>query len=104
MLKGLGDLGNLMKMQKEMKNFQKNLKKAKMDGESAEGLVKATVSGEYRLLSITVDKSLAEGGDVKKLEKHILTAVNDATEKMMNYSTTEMAKFTGGFDLSSMFK
>ena len=104
MLKGLGDLGNLMKMQKEMKNFQKNLKKAKMDGESVDALVKATVSGEYRLLSITVDKTLLDGGDVKKLEKHILTAVNDATEKMMNYSTTEMSKFTGGFDLSSMFK
>ena len=104
MLKGLGDLGNLMKMQKEMKNFQKNLKKTRMDGESPDGLVKATVNGEYTLLAITIDKSLSEGGDVKKLEKDVLAAVNDATAKMMQFSTTEMAKFTGGFDLQSMFK
>ena len=37
MLKGLGDIGNVMRMQKEMKNIQKAIKKAKINGESSDG-------------------------------------------------------------------
>jgi DNA-binding protein YbaB len=31
MLKGLGDLGQIMKMQKEMKNIQKKIQKTKIE-------------------------------------------------------------------------
>lgn len=104
MLKGLGDVGNLMKMQREMKNFQKKLKKTKIEGESSDGLVKAVVNGEYRIVDISIDKSLVDNGDTKKIEKTVMAAVNDAVAKIMDYSTSEMSKVTGGMDLSSFMK
>lgn len=98
MLKGLGDVGNLMKLQKEMKNIQKKLKKSRMDGASADGSVKATVNGEFALLSVSIE----ETGDTKKLEKAVLEAVNDAVEKMKQYSAEEMAKLTGGMNIPGL--
>ncbi len=104
MLKGLGDLGNLMKMQKEMKNMQRKLKKTSLEGESKDSTVKAVVNGEYHLVDIRIEPQLIRDGDLKKVEKNVLTAVNDAVEKIKDFSASEMAKLTGGMDLSGFLK
>lgn len=104
MLKGLGDMGNLLRMQKEMKNIQKTIKKAKIEGESAGGAVKAVVNGEFSLMSISINDELVKSGDTKQIEKMVLTAVNDAVHNAREYSAEEMKKLTGGMDLGSLFK
>lgn len=97
-MKGLGDVGNLMKLQREMKSMQKKLKKSRMEGESSDGNVKATVNGEFSLISLTI----GEAGDVKKLEKSVVDAVNDAIEKMKEHSAEEMKKLTGGMNIPGL--
>ena len=104
MLKGLGDIGNLMKMQKEMKNIQKKIQKTKIEGESSDGSVKAVVNGEFMLLDISIDENLIKTGDVKKVEKMVYSAVNDAVNKARDFSAEEMKKIAGGMDLGSLFK
>lgn len=104
MLKGLGDIGNLMRMQKEMKNIQKTIKKAKIEGESRDGLVKAVVNGEFSLLSISINDDLIKSGNTKEVEKMVFTAINDAINNAREYSTQEMKKITGGMDLGSLFQ
>ncbi|HOP63456.1 MAG TPA: YbaB/EbfC family nucleoid-associated protein [Spirochaetota bacterium] len=104
MLKGLGDIGNLMKMQKEMKNIQKKIQKTKVDGESSDGSVKAVVNGEFSLLDISISEDLIKTGDVKKIEKMVYSAVNDAVNKAREFSAEEMKKIAGGMDLGSLFK
>ena len=104
MLKGLGDMGNLLRMQKEMKNIQNTIKKAKIEGESAGGAVKAVVNGEFSLMSISINDELVKSGDTKQIEKMVLTAVNDAVHNAREYSAEEMKKLTGGMDLGSLFK
>lgn len=104
MLKGLGDIGNLMRMQKEMKNIQKTIKKAKINGESSDGSVKAVVNGEFSLLSITISDELVKEGNTRQIEKMVYTAVNDAIHNAREYSASEMKKMTGGMDLGSLFQ
>ena len=104
MLKGLGDIGNLMKMQKEMKNIQKKIQKTRIEGESSDGNVKAVVNGEFNLLDISINESLVKAGDVKKVEKMVFSAVNDAVSKAREFSAEEMKKIAGGMDLGSLFK
>ena len=104
MLKGLGDIGQLMKMQKEMKNIQKKIQKARIDGESSDGSVKAVVNGEFSLLDITIDENLIKSGDVKKVEKMVYSAVNDAVNKARDFAAEEMKAIAGGMDLGGMFK
>lgn len=96
MLKGLGDMANIMKLQKEFKNTQKAIKKAKLEGQNQDGTVKAVVTGEYSLTDLKIDKSLAETGDSKKIEREVMAAVNSAVEEVRNFSAAEMNKLTGG--------
>lgn len=104
MLKGLGEIGNLMKMQKEMKNVQKKIQKTKIEGESSDESVKAVVNGEFMLLDITIDDNLIKSGDTKKVEKMVYSAVNDAVNKARDFAAEEMKKIAGGMDLGSLFK
>lgn len=102
MLKGLGDLGNIMKLQHEFKNIQKRLKKAEAAGETADGLVKVVVNGEYKFINVTIDPGLVSGGDVKKIEKAVVFAANLAVEKIKEYSAEEMTKLTGGMNIPGL--
>jgi DNA-binding YbaB/EbfC family protein len=102
MLKGLGDIGQLMKMQKEMKNIQKNIKKARVSGMCADESVRAVVNGEFSLLEISIDPELIKAGDHKKIEKNVYYAVNDAIDKAREYAAEEMKKIAGGMDLGSL--
>ena len=102
MLKGLGDIAQLMKMQKEMKNTQKKIQKTKIEGNSSDGTVKAVVNGEFSLLDITIDESLIKSGDVKKVEKMVFSAVNDAVDKARKFAAEEMQKIAGNMDLGGL--
>ena len=102
MLKGLGDIGNLMKMQREFKATQKKITSARISGESTAGEVRATMSGEYKLLEIVIDPSFIRDADVKKVEKMIALAVNNAVVKVKDFSAEEMGKLTGGLDMSAL--
>ncbi len=104
MLKGLGDIGQLMKMQKEMKNIQKKIQKTRIEGESSDKSVKAVVNGEFSLLDISIDENLVKSGDVKKVEKMVYSAVNDAVNKARDFAASEMKAMAGGMDLGGMFK
>lgn len=102
MLKGLGDLGNIMRLQREFKNIQKKLKKTEATGETADGSVKATINGEYRLVDISIADELISSGDKKKLEKAIVFAFNLAVENMKEIAAQEMAKLTGGMNIPGL--
>ena len=110
MLKGLGDIGNLMKLQKEFKSIQKKIMSASREGQSPNGKVKATVNGEYKLLALSIDPEFMKGADPRDLEKSVAAAVNNAVDEVKNYSAAEMEKLTGGLNipglggLGSMFK
>ena len=102
MLKGLGDVGNLMKLQKEMKNIQKKMKASRVEGESNDGSVKATVNGEFSLLDISISPELVAQGDAKKIEKMVVSAVTNAVEKMKRQSAEEMKSLTGGLNIPGL--
>ncbi len=107
MLKGLGDLGNIMRLQREFKNIQKKLKKTEAHGETADGMVKVIVNGEYSMVDIDIAQELISTGDKKKIEKALIFASNAAVEKMKEIAAQEMAKLTGGMNipgLTDMFK
>ncbi|MBP7737865.1 MAG: YbaB/EbfC family nucleoid-associated protein [Spirochaetes bacterium] len=110
MLKGLGDIGNLMKLQKEFKTIQKKIMGATREGQGANGKVKAVVNGEYKLLTLSIDPEYMKSASPRELEKALLAAVNDAVDEVKGYSAAEMEKLTGGLNipglggLGSLFK
>jgi nucleoid-associated protein EbfC len=102
MLKGLGDIGQIMKLQKEFKNIQKKLQKTESEGTSPDGQVKAIVNGEFNLVDIQISEEAARSGDRKKIEKMIISAVNSAVDRTKEVSAQEMQKLTGGMNIPGL--
>ena len=102
MLKGLGDLGNIMKLQKEIKNIQKKLKKIETQGESLDGAVRATVDGDFRLINLRIDPDFLKRSDADQLEEAIMGAVNSAIERSKDFAAQEMSRLTGGMNIPGL--
>ena len=100
----LKDIGNMLKLQKELKSMQKALKKAESIADSADGMISATVNGEFNLVSISIDEQLLEKSNKQKLEKDIVATVNKAVEFSKEYAAKEMGKLTGGMNIPGLDK
>ncbi len=102
MLKGLGDLGNLMKLQKEVKAIQKRITVATREGTSPNGKVRAVVNGEFRLVKLSIDPDYLKGASASDLEAMVIAAANGAVDALREYSASEMKSLTGGMDLPGL--
>ncbi len=107
MLKGLGDIGNMMKLQKEFKNIQKKITDSVLVGVSPNAKVSVEMAGDYKVKEITIDPAYLKSVDQKELEKMLRTAFNNAVDAVKHFSTEEMEKLAGGLGLpglGGMFK
>ncbi len=103
MLKGLGDMGKLMKqaqeMQSKMTEAQERLEEITVTGEAGAGMVSATANAKGTLTGLTIDPSLFNPDDKEVVEDLILAAIKDAQSKAAEASQAEMAKVTEGMPL-----
>ncbi|MEM7268659.1 MAG: YbaB/EbfC family nucleoid-associated protein [Pseudomonadota bacterium] len=103
MLKGLGDMGKLMKqaqeMQSKMQEAQERLDDIEATGESGAGMVQAVCSAKGELKRLTIDPSLFNPDDKEVVEDLIVAAVKDAQIKGAEAMQSEMAKATEGLPL-----
>lgn len=103
MLKGLGDMGKLMKqaqeMQGKMAEMQERLEEIEVTGEAGAGMVIAKANAKGTLTGLTIDPSLFNPDDKEVVEDLILAAIKDAQAKAAETSQSEMGKLTEGLPL-----
>lgn len=103
-MRGMQDmLRQAQMMQKKMAAVQEDVKNREVEATSGGGMVTVRVKGSQEILSITIDKSVVEAGDVEMLQDLVLSAVNDAMKKAKGLLEEEMGKLTGGFKIPGMF-
>lgn len=102
MLKGLGDIASIMKMQKDFKSAQKTITRAKIQGMSPDESVTVVMTGDFKLDEIRIEPELAKSGDSKKIERAVFAAVNSTVDKVKEFSAAEMAKLTGGMNIPGL--
>lgn len=90
-------------MQKKMAAMQEDLKNREVEGTSGGGMVTVRAKGSQELLSVTIDKSVLESGDVEMAQDLVLAAANDALKKARGLMEDEMGKITGGFKIPGLF-
>ncbi len=88
------DINKLMQqaqaMQKQIENESERINQMEFEGSASNGLVKVTVSGENKVLSVSVDPEILNPDDKEMIEDLIMIAVNDAIEKA---ETTKKERF-----------
>jgi DNA-binding YbaB/EbfC family protein len=91
-------MNQLRKMQQDMAKAQEDIQSAAVDGAAGGGVVKVTMSGDFRVTKIALDKSAVDPDDVETLEDLIVAAYNDARAKADDFA----AKRMGGFKIPGM--
>lgn len=97
------NLSEMMKqaqaMQERLKEVQEGLESTEISGESGAGLVKMTLNGKGRIVSVSIDPSIVDPEDPTIVEDLIVAAYADAASKVEAYAEEEMSKVTGGISL-----
>lgn len=100
------DLGNLMqaaqRMQADAAKMQEELASKTCEASAGGGMVTATVNGTFELVSLQIDKAVADADDVEMLQDLVIAAVNQALSKVREMTQSEMSKLTGGLSIPGL--
>ncbi len=93
------DLNSMMKqvqeMQAEMTKAQETLKDEVVDASAGGGMVKAKMSGDLRLLELTIDPEAIDPDDPELLQDMVLAAVNEAIRAAQELAASKMGGIAG---------
>jgi DNA-binding YbaB/EbfC family protein len=102
-------MGKVKEMQARLKEAQDNLDKVIATGDAGAGMVKATVNGKKKVLSVEIDPAILTSNDKVLVQDLVVAAVNKALEDAEIKAKDELKKSTDGLlpnipglDLSSM--
>ena len=91
------------KMQEQLATAQAELANKSFEGTAGGGVVTATVSGSQELVSITIDPSVVDPGDIEMLQDLVVAAVNQAMKAATEAAGDQLGGLTGGLDLGGLF-
>ena len=102
-MRGLGNLGNLMKQaQKAMEQMQKlesELAHTKVEASAGGGMVRVEATGGGQFESVTIDPQVVDPEDVEMLQDLILSAFREAQEKAAKMKEARVKELTGGMGI-----
>jgi len=91
------------KMQQQLAEVQDGLKDVVVEATAGGGMVKATMSGDGALQSITIDPEALDPEDVELLQDMIVAAVNEAAASASQVANQRMGAITGGLNIPGLF-
>ena len=94
------NIKQLMKQAQQMQDqMQRQMASIRVEGTAGGGMVKAEMSGNKELLSITIDKEAVDPDDVEMLQDLVKAAVNEAARKVDEEMQSSMGAMTGGMKI-----
>ncbi|MCE7997205.1 MAG: YbaB/EbfC family nucleoid-associated protein [Roseivirga sp.] len=103
-------MGKVKEVQAKMKEAQERLEFIEETGEAGAGMVKATVNGKKKVISIDIDESLITKDDKDMIQDLTVAAINNAMDKADIRAKEEIKNSTDGIipnipgmDLGGMF-
>jgi DNA-binding YbaB/EbfC family protein len=94
------NIKQLMKQAQQMQDqMQRQMTSIRVEGTAGGGMVKAEMSGNKELLSITIDKEAVDPDDVEMLQDLVKAAVNEASRKVDEEMQSSMGAMTGGMKI-----
>jgi len=94
------DLNAMMKqaqqMQTEMNEAQEGLKDEVVDASAGGGMVKLRMSGDLRLLEISIDPEAIDPEDPELLQDMVMAAVNEGIRSAQELASTRLGGIMGG--------
>jgi len=103
-MKGMNEmLRQAQVMQRKMTQKQEELKGMEVEATSGGGMVTVKATGAQEIVSVAIEPSVVESGDVEMLQDLVLTAANEALKKSKELMEKELASVTGGLNIPGLF-
>jgi DNA-binding YbaB/EbfC family protein len=90
------------KMQREMQKIQEELAKETVEATAGGGAVKATMTGQQKLVSVAIDPEVLDPDDVEMLQDLVVAAINDAITRSQELQAKRLSALTGGLKIPGM--
>jgi DNA-binding YbaB/EbfC family protein len=90
------------RMQAQMLKIQEELAKETVETTTGGGAVKAVMTGQQKLVSVTIDPEVVDPDDVEMLQDLIVAAVNDAVTKSQELQAKRLSALTGGLKIPGL--
>ena len=90
------------KMQREMQKIQEELAKETVETTAGGGAVKATMTGQQKLVSVAIDPEVLDPDDVEMLQDLVVAAINDAITRSQELQAKRLSALTGGLKIPGM--
>ncbi len=97
---------SILKQAQELKSkldkAQKELSDTIIEAESGKGAVKVTINGQQKILSIKISPQVIDPNKAENLEKLILKAISEATDKSQKLAAKQLKGLTGGLKIPGL--
>ena len=97
---------SMLKQAQELKSkldkAQKELANSVIEADAGKGTVKVTINGQQKILSIKISPEVIDPDRPEDLEKLILKAISDATEKSQKLAAKQLRGLTGGLKIPGL--
>ncbi len=106
MLKGLSNIGALMKQAQQIggqiQGLSEELKQRRATGSAGGGMVEIEINGVLEVLRCKIEPELFAQGDREMIEDLIASAMNQAVGKGKELHADAMRELTGGLELPGL--
>ncbi len=106
MLKGLANIGNLMRQAQEMggrmQEINSQLGARRVVGSAGGGMVEVEMNGLGQVLRLTIEPSLVERNEREMIEDLVPAAVNEASQKAKELHVDAMKSLTQGIEVPGL--
>ncbi|MFC6294573.1 YbaB/EbfC family nucleoid-associated protein [Lactiplantibacillus daoliensis] len=100
MMRGMGNMQNMMKqmkkMQQQMTTEQAALNEQTFTGKAPDDMVTVTFTGDKKMQDIAIKPAAVDPDDVDMLQDLVVAAVNDALAQVDAQTQSTMGKYTKG--------
>lgn len=95
----MGMMSKAKEMQAKLQEMQEQMTAIEVEGSAGGDLVKVTLTGKGEMKAMSIDPSLFSEDDVEVLEDLILTAHNDAKQRLEAMIQEKTAQLTAGLPI-----
>ncbi len=95
-------LKQAQELKKNLDKAQKELKNIVVEADSGRGAVRVTVNGQQKILSIKISPEVIDPNKAANLEKLVLRAISDATDKSQKLAAKQLKGLTGGLKIPGL--
>ncbi len=95
-------LQQAQKLQAELVKAQEDLRNLRVEAVVDAGSVKVVADGQQKIIDIILDPGIIHPANSRVIQQLLVEAVNKALEKSKNLAGQEIAKVTGGLNISGI--